>query len=44
VPGAALDVPAPPPFDRVAFTANDVPAYVAQFAVHTPFTDVVRSL
>jgi NitT/TauT family transport system ATP-binding protein len=44
VPAAALDAPAPPPFDRIAFTANDVPAYVAQFAVHTPFTDVVRSL
>jgi NitT/TauT family transport system ATP-binding protein len=44
VPGAALDVPVPPPFDRIGFDAHDVPAYVAQFAVHTPFADVVRSL
>jgi len=32
--------PAPPPFDRIEFAANDVPAYLRQFDVHTPFADV----
>jgi ABC-type nitrate/sulfonate/bicarbonate transport system substrate-binding protein len=29
----------PPPFDRIPFSAGDVPAYLAQFEVHTPFAD-----
>jgi two-component system, oxyanion-binding sensor len=31
--------PAPSPFDRIAFTAKDVPKYLQQFEVHTPFAD-----
>jgi two-component system, oxyanion-binding sensor len=42
VPGGRADArPAPaPPFDRIEFTARDVPTYLRQFAVHTPFADV----
>jgi len=40
VPGASVGVPpAPPPFDRIEFTAKNVAAYLRQFDVHTPFTD-----
>jgi ABC-type nitrate/sulfonate/bicarbonate transport system substrate-binding protein len=28
-----------PAFDRVSFAADDLPAYLAQFEVHTPFAD-----
>jgi two-component system, oxyanion-binding sensor len=31
---------APAPFDRIEFTANDVPTYLRQFDVHTPFAEV----
>jgi len=41
LPGARADArPAPTPFDRIEFTAKDVPTYLRQFAVHTPFADV----
>jgi NitT/TauT family transport system ATP-binding protein len=32
-----------PPFDRVEFSSKNVPAYLRQFEMHTPFADV-RSL
>jgi hypothetical protein len=35
--------PEPPPslsFDRVAFSAADVPAYVRRFSVSTPFAEL----
>ena len=38
----AVAGPEPPPslsFDRIAFSANDVPAYLRRFSVSTPFTD-----
>jgi two-component system, oxyanion-binding sensor len=31
-----------PPFDRIAFTPTDVPAYLAQLKIHTPFTQARR--
>jgi two-component system, oxyanion-binding sensor len=37
VPAAQLDAPAQLPFDRVEFQATNLPAYLQQFAVHTPF-------
>jgi ABC-type nitrate/sulfonate/bicarbonate transport system substrate-binding protein len=37
VPAAQLDAPAPLPFDRVEFQTTNLPAYLQQFAVHTPF-------
>jgi len=41
VPGARAGArAAPPPFDRIEFAAKDVPAYLRQFEVHTPFADV----
>jgi NitT/TauT family transport system ATP-binding protein len=40
VPGIGADAgPAPLPFDRIEFT-KDVPQYLRQFDVHTPFADV----
>jgi len=39
----AVAGPEPPPslsFDRIAFSANDVPAYLRRFSVSTPFTDL----
>ena len=41
VPGVHAGArPAPSPFDRIEFTAKDVPKYLQQFDVHTPFADV----
>ena len=38
VPWASLEITAPaPPFDRVAFPPADVPAYLRQFEMQTPF-------
>ena len=38
VPGASLEVTAPaPPFDDIEFSPSDVPAYLRQFEMHTPF-------
>jgi NitT/TauT family transport system ATP-binding protein len=37
VPDAALPAPAPPPFDGVEFVATDVPGYLAQWELRTPF-------
>jgi two-component system, oxyanion-binding sensor len=38
IPRASLDVAAPaPPFDHVEFPSSDVPAYLRQFEMHTPF-------
>jgi response regulator NasT len=40
VPGVRVGAQAAPlPFDRVEFAAKDVPAYLGQFDVHTPYTD-----
>jgi NitT/TauT family transport system ATP-binding protein len=44
VPGARADArPTPPPFDRIEFAAKDVPAYLRQFDMHTPFADAHAS-
>jgi NitT/TauT family transport system ATP-binding protein len=37
VPGAQPDAAPEPPFDRIEFLPTDVPAYLRQFVVHTPF-------
>jgi hypothetical protein len=38
VPGVSLEVSAPaPPFDRIVFPSNDVPAYLRQFEMQTRF-------
>jgi NitT/TauT family transport system ATP-binding protein len=38
VPGASLEVTAPaPPFDCIEFPSSDVPAYLRQFEMQTPF-------
>jgi NitT/TauT family transport system ATP-binding protein len=39
LPGAKLEVPTFVQFDRVAFSAADVRAYLRQFPLHTPFTE-----
>jgi ABC-type nitrate/sulfonate/bicarbonate transport system substrate-binding protein len=40
VPCASLEVAVPAaPFDRIEFPSNDVPAYLRQFEMHTPFAD-----
>jgi hypothetical protein len=40
VPGVRADVrPTPAPFDRIEFRATDVPTYLRQFDLHTPFAD-----
>jgi ABC-type nitrate/sulfonate/bicarbonate transport system substrate-binding protein len=39
VRAARTDTPNAPPFDRIEFAAEDVPAYLRQFAVHTPYAD-----
>jgi hypothetical protein len=39
VPVAGPEPPPSLPFDRIAFSATDVPAYLRRFSVHTPFTD-----
>jgi hypothetical protein len=33
----SVDVPAPAPFDRIEFSSSNVPGYLRQFAMHTPF-------
>jgi hypothetical protein len=38
-PSVSLDSATPPPFDRIEFVASNVPGYLGQFAVHTPFAD-----
>jgi two-component system, oxyanion-binding sensor len=40
VPGTQLDEAMQPPFDRVEFQPANVPAYLQQFDVHTPFVAV----
>ncbi len=41
VPARSGDAPPlPPPFDRIEFPPKNVPGYLRQFAVHTPFADV----
>jgi len=38
VSGSTSEVSAPaPPFDRIEFPSSDVPAYLRQFEMHTPF-------
>jgi len=37
VPVGGLDAPLPLPFDRVAFSAVDVPAYLRRFPLSTSF-------
>jgi NitT/TauT family transport system ATP-binding protein len=39
LPSVRLEVPTFVPFDRIAFSAADVRAYVRQFPLHTPFTE-----
>jgi len=39
LPGAKLEVPTFVQFDRIAFSAADVRAYLKQFPLHTPFTE-----
>ena len=40
VPRAGRDNTLLAPFDRVAFSSQNVPAYLRQFEMHTPFADV----
>jgi hypothetical protein len=37
LPAAASAAAPTQSFDRVAFSASDVPAYLGQFDIHTPF-------
>jgi NitT/TauT family transport system ATP-binding protein len=39
LPAAPLAAAAPPPFDGTEFVASEVPAYLEQFEVHTPFSE-----
>jgi hypothetical protein len=39
LPAAPLAAAAPPPFDGTEFVASEVPAYLEQFEVHTPFAE-----
>jgi NitT/TauT family transport system ATP-binding protein len=39
LPSAKLEVPTFVQFDRVAFSASDVRAYLRQFPLNTPFTE-----
>jgi ABC-type nitrate/sulfonate/bicarbonate transport system substrate-binding protein len=40
---AARPAARPAPFDRIEFTAQDVPRYLRQFEVHTPFAGIRAS-
>jgi hypothetical protein len=39
VQGSVAAAPLLPPFDRIEFSSANVPAYLEQFEVHTPFAD-----